>query len=132
METMIKRILVIDDEEGCRDAFILALEDADFDIDTAENGLIGIEKAKANPPDLVFLDLRMPKMDGIHTLQELRGFMADVPIYIVTAFYPQFTDQLKQAQEDGYVFELMQKPLGADQIIEVVNGALAGQNAAVT
>ncbi|RKZ37534.1 MAG: response regulator [Gammaproteobacteria bacterium] len=123
---MSKRILVIDDEEGCRDAFVLALEDADYDIDTAENGLVGVEKAKAKPPDLIFLDLRMPKMDGIQALRELRGFMTDVPIYIVTAFYPQFTDQLKQAQDDGYIFELMQKPLGAEQIVEIVAGVLEG------
>ena len=50
---MSKRILVIDDEEGIRDAFLLALENEEYEVDTAADGVEGLEKAETRRPDLV-------------------------------------------------------------------------------
>ena len=69
---MDKKILVVEDEPDIREAMAEALSDANFEVFTAENGSIGLEKALAEQPDLILLDIKMPVMDGHETLKRLR------------------------------------------------------------
>lgn len=117
---MTKRILVVDDEPSVRDAFELALDELDYEVITACDGVEGVEQAKANAPNLVFLDLRMPRMNGIEALRQIKTLYPDVPVYIVTAFQREFIADLRQLALDGYKFDLAQKPLTAAQICEIV------------
>ncbi len=123
---MSKRILVIDDEEAIRKSFALSLEDSGYQVDGAESGEVGIDMEKKKPYDLIFLDLKMPGLNGVETLRELRKINEGVPIYIITAFYGEFLDQLRQAEKEAISFEVMKKPIGADQILLVVNSILEG------
>ena len=120
-----KRVLVIDDDEAVRDAFELALDDSGYVIDTADSGERGLEMVVSNKPDLVFLDLRMPGMDGVEVLRELRGDNANLPVFIVTAFHPEYLDRLNDAKGDGISFELARKPLSGDQIRAIVQAVLS-------
>ncbi len=113
---MISKILVIDDDSAVRGAFKLILEEDGYIVREAENGLQGIEMAKEEKPDLVFLDLRMPGIDGVETLRRLKLLDENLNVYIVTAFASEFMDQLKAAHADGLQFELASKPLSASQI----------------
>jgi CheY-like chemotaxis protein len=118
---MTARILVIDDEEGVRDAFLLALEgETALEVITAVNGAIGVALAREQRPDLVFLDLNMPGMTGVEVMRLLLAEDASIPIYIVTAFHQDFMQELKAARAEGLRFELARKPLGADQIRQIV------------
>lgn len=119
-----KRILAIDDEEGVRNAFILALEDTGYTVETVSTGEEGLEKAAANTPDLVFLDLHMPGIGGIETLYRLQKDWPQVPVYIVTAFHERYFKELEQAVADGLSFELIRKPAEAELICAVVRGTL--------
>jgi len=123
---MKKRILAIDDDYAVRKSFVLALEDTPYQVDTAESGEKGIEKAQKVKYDLIYLDLKMPGMNGVETLRELRKIDSEVPVYITTAFYEEFFDQLKSAAEDGIDFELLRKPISADQLIMVTESVLEG------
>jgi len=123
---MSKRILVIDDDESIRKSFILALEDTEYQVDTAESGEKGVEMEQNNKYDLIFLDLKMPGIDGVETLRRLRKIDKDVPVYIVTAFHKEFFGGLKSAGEDGIDFEVVKKPIGGDDIVLVAKGALEG------
>jgi len=123
---MSKRILVIDDEEAIRKSFILALEDTAYQVDTAESGEKGIEMAQKNNYDLFFLDLKMPGLNGVETLRGLREIDRDVPVYIVTAFFKEYLDELKSAEGEGINYEILKKPIGIDQIILVTTGILEG------
>ncbi len=113
---MSKRILVIDDEEVIRKSFTLALEGTGAQVETTESGEKGIEKAREAKFDLIFLDLKMPGLNGIETLRELWKMGQTVPIYIVTAFYDEFLGELQSAANDGISFQLLQKPVGAHDI----------------
>ena len=73
-----KRVLVIDDDGGVRESFRAALEDAGYQVSTAENGVSGIESAQAERPDLVFLDLKMPGLSGVDTLKQLQEFLVEL------------------------------------------------------
>ena len=121
---MNNQILVIDDERAVRDSFELALEDEGFEIRTAENGLEGVEKVKELKPDLVFLDLKMPKLDGVETLRQIKAIDTSIPVYIVTAFQREFMEPLNNAVADGLQFELAAKPLSAEQIVAIAKAKL--------
>ncbi|HUT42691.1 MAG TPA: response regulator [Desulfobacterales bacterium] len=121
-----KRILVIDDDNAVRKAFALALEDTPYKLDGAESGEKGIEMEQNNKYNLIFLDLKMPGLNGVETLRELRKISKDTPVYIVTAFYKEFFEGLKVASDDGLDFELLKKPIGGDEIVLVARSVLEG------
>jgi DNA-binding response OmpR family regulator len=123
---MSKRILVIDDDEAIRKSFTLALMRSGYEVETAESGESGIEKAGSGRYDLIYLDLKMPGLNGIETLRELRNRDRDIPIYIVTAFYDEFFQRLQEATRDGIDFEVLRKPLGGDQIAAITRSILEG------
>ncbi len=113
---MSKRVLVIDDEQAAREAFVYALDDEPYAIETAASGEEGLIKAQAQRPDLIFLDLRMPGIDGVETLRRLQVCCAEVPVYIVTGFRKEYVSALEQAARDGLTFEVTDKPLDDEQI----------------
>ena len=123
---MSKRILVIDDDEAVRKSFILALEDTDYQVETVESGEKGFESVQTNKYDLVFLDLKMPGMNGVETLRELRKIDKSVPVYIVTAFHQEFFEQLEGVVKDGIGFEIAKKPLSSNSIVLITKGILEG------
>jgi DNA-binding NtrC family response regulator len=123
---MIKRILVIDDDEAVRKVFLLALEETQFQVDTAPSGEKGMEMVGEQSYDLVYLDLKMPGLSGMDTLNQLRKINPDVPVYIITAYYGEYAEQLNQAKKTGLKFELMMKPLTMDQIVSLTRGILDG------
>ncbi len=118
------RILVIDDEEAVRKAFILAFEDTEYIIDTADSGEEGIALNNKYTYDLIFLDLKMPGMGGIETLSRIRQTDTETPIYIITAFYQEYAEQLKMAEKRGVDFEVVRKPIDSRNLQLIVSGIL--------
>jgi DNA-binding response OmpR family regulator len=82
-----KRILLIEDNHSLREEIINVLELEGFDVVTAENGRIGLERLKEGLPDIVLCDLMMPDMDGYETLEAIRGNPAthSLPVILLTA-----------------------------------------------
>jgi two-component system KDP operon response regulator KdpE len=78
------RILVVDDEERILNFLRSKLKASGYEVLTASNGVAALEQAQAQEPDMIVLDLIMPKMDGFETLKELRSFSA-VPVIILSA-----------------------------------------------
>ncbi len=125
---MAKRILVIDDEAPVREGFSLALEAAGYQVELAADGLTGIEMAKRQRPDLVFLDLKMPDIDGVETLKRLNAIDATINVHIVTAFANDYLTQLAEARTQGCNFEIASKPLNSDQIRQIATAVLGVAN----
>ena len=119
-----KRILVIDDDDAVRESFIAALDYRDYVPLGAPSGMAGIESALADRPDLVFLDLKMPGLSGVETLARLRITYPDMPIYIVTGFYGEFLEPLKELRRRGTPFELARKPLTVAEIRTIADAVL--------
>ena len=78
------KILVTDDDPGIRSSFSDYLEDRDYQVLTAKDGLAGLEVFKTCHPDLILLDLRMPNLGGLELLREIRLQNSDIPIIIVS------------------------------------------------
>ncbi len=123
---MSKHVLVVDDDPAIRKSFVIALADTDCQVDTAESGEQGVEKASDNKYDLIFLDLKMPGINGVETLIRLRDSGHENLIYILTAFHREFTDQLRVATDKGYEFEIVKKPIGSQDIVALTNAVLEG------
>lgn len=81
-----KKILVIDDEEWLREMVNLALRQRGYAVIEAENGVVGVEKARKELPDLILCDVNMEKMDGYMTLSSMRNdaTTASVPFILMT------------------------------------------------
>lgn len=121
---MNRHVLVIDDEEAIRKSFQLALEDYPVTVDVAGSGSEGLDLFARRKYDLVYLDLKMPVMNGVATIRQLRALNAEVPVYIITAFYPEFLDQLRSKEVQNLGFELLRKPIGLEEIGVITMTAL--------
>ena len=121
---MSKNILVIEDDLNVRKAFVMALEETGYQVTAVESGQKGLEEVGKTDYGLIFLDLKMPRKDGVQTLRELRQTGVKAPIYVVTGFYLEFSDALENAENEGIDFELLQKPITEEQIRLVARNAL--------
>jgi DNA-binding response OmpR family regulator len=85
--TRAPRVLVVDDSSPIRDLIVVNLELEGFDVRSAADGMEGLEVLAGWRPDVVTLDVVMPRLDGFATLARLRGepATADIPVLIVTA-----------------------------------------------
>jgi two-component system, response regulator, stage 0 sporulation protein F len=96
------RILLVDDEEHIRLLFKEELEEEGYLIDLASNGFEAIEKLKKSHFDLVVLDIKMPGMDGIQTLSEIKKTDKDQRVILCSA-YGEFKQDFSSWVSDGYV-----------------------------
>ena len=78
------RILWIDDEIDVLRAHIIFLQEKDYEVETANNGLDAVEKVKHSFYDIIFLDENMPGMTGLETLTELKAVSPNVPVVMIT------------------------------------------------
>lgn len=106
-------ILIVDDEPRIVNFLQSKLKASGYEVLTAGNGVEGLEQVQAQEPDLVVLDLLMPKMDGLEMLKELRSF-SSVPVIILTAKGAD-TDRIKGLQlgADDY----LPKPFNPDELV---------------
>ncbi|GAA0178290.1 sigma-54 dependent transcriptional regulator [Clostridium sediminicola] len=82
---MNKKILIADDEKNMVWAIKKALKNEQYTIITAANGEEAVEKVKSEEPNLVLLDLRMPKKDGMTALKEIKDINQNIPVIMITA-----------------------------------------------
>ncbi|HOW42449.1 MAG TPA: response regulator [Candidatus Omnitrophota bacterium] len=86
MEEKKNKILLVDDEKDFRDLMTFWLQSRGYLVVTASNGARAVEMAQAENPDIIFMDLNMPVMDGTDALKKIREFNKDVPVIIISAF----------------------------------------------
>ena len=107
------RILVVDDEERIVNFLATKLKASGYEVLTAGDGVIGLEQLQAQEPNLIVLDLLMPRMNGLEMLKELRSF-SSVPVIILTAKGAD-ADRIKGLQlgADDY----LPKPFNPDELV---------------
>ncbi|WP_413586986.1 response regulator [Bdellovibrio sp. HCB274] len=115
------KLLIIDDEEDLREVLTAILEDSAGQIDTAANGIEGIEKLKSNHYDAILSDEKMPKKSGLEVLKWMRENNINTPFIMHTGYGQK--DIIQEAQKLG-VFALIDKPWNEKKLIETVKTAL--------
>lgn len=84
---MVKKVLVVDDSQVDREKLTEILTDSGCQVDLAENGQQALEAVKLDPPEVIFMDVNMPVMDGFAATRALRDLpeTASIPVVLVTA-----------------------------------------------
>jgi two-component system, OmpR family, phosphate regulon response regulator PhoB len=117
------RILIVEDHPTMREAMRLVLEGEGFDISEAGDGRAALDKVRADPPDLVFLDLNMPGSNGGDVLTQIKAdpATADVHVIIVTATGEEGRERALAMGADGY-FTKPFSPIALLRTVERVLG----------
>ncbi len=123
---MAKKILVVDDDPDILDAVSMILESQDYQVVTARDGVEGLANLKAEKPDMMILDLLMPKMDGWAVCKELQdprwAKYRDIPILILTSVREE-ASRRRYELETGLeldVDDYVEKPFSPDILLERV------------
>src|SRR6058998_3366025 len=114
-------ILVVDDEEIMREILETLLRREGYDVRVASSGAEGLEMARALPFDAAIVDIMMPGLDGIATLDELRRIDDDLAVIIITAYAS--VESAISAMKAG-AFDYITKPFKNDEVIVVVRNAM--------
>jgi len=80
------RVLVVDDEASIRDLLAKTLALAEYDVETASDATTALNRVRASEYDLLIADLRMPGMDGLTLVKQVKGIRAELPVIIITGF----------------------------------------------
>ncbi len=80
------RILLVDDEADFRQLMMFWLKSKGYSVTATSDGREALEMIKKDPPNIVFLDLRMPIIDGVEVLKRIRKFNKDLPVIIISAY----------------------------------------------
>ena len=119
-----EKILVIDDEPDIGWLFSKILSEEGYKVLISLNGEEGISKIKKEKPDLVFLDLKLPGMDGIEILKEIRTFNKDLLVIVLTAY--ETVKTAVEAMKLGAV-DYLSKPVNIDRIKTTIKNAIRTQ-----
>lgn len=106
-----KLVLIIDDDDGVRDLLTFLVKKEGFRAEVAVDGEDGVQKAERLRPDLILLDLMMPRYGGFEVLRQLQGSdLSRIPIVIVTGRYTDRStaDMIRQ---ESNVVDFLEKPL---------------------
>ena len=120
---MIKgKILVVDDEEGIRDSLRMILEYEGYEVLLANEGRKGLTMTQLHKPDLMLLDIKMPEMDGLEVLKELKEKLVDPPIVVVISGHGTIGTAVEATKLGAFNF--IEKPLERERILLVIKNAL--------
>ncbi|MDG1913043.1 MAG: sigma-54 dependent transcriptional regulator [Crocinitomix sp.] len=115
------KILIIDDERSIRRTLKEILEFENYTVEAVEDGIAGINEAKANNYDVVFCDIKMPQMDGIEVLTKLKNDGLETPIIMISGHgnIETAVDSIKNG-----AYDFIEKPLDLNRILVTIKNAL--------
>ncbi|RLD46080.1 MAG: sigma-54-dependent Fis family transcriptional regulator, partial [Bacteroidetes bacterium] len=113
-------ILVIEDERSIRNTLKDIFDNEGYETDLAEDGQQGIEKIEKNDYNLIFTDIKMPKMDGIEVLEKAKELKPDIPIIMISGHGD--IDTAVECIKKG-AFDFIQKPLDLNRMLITIRNA---------
>ncbi|PKB71594.1 MAG: hypothetical protein BZY87_04920 [SAR202 cluster bacterium Io17-Chloro-G6] len=117
------KALVVEDEQDIRHLLIEQLKDKGYQVRKADNGAVALQRVREEIPDIIFVDILMPVMDGLHLVSELRENpeTSEIPVVLVTAI--DLAGVIPRARELG-VKLLLAKPWEPESLDLILNQAL--------
>jgi DNA-binding NtrC family response regulator len=114
------RILVCDDEQGVRDSLKLILE-PEYELSYVANGEEAVEHLRANPADLLILDVKMPRMGGVEALQKIKRVRPRLKVLMITGY--ESHDVAAQATKFG-ADDYLTKPFESKKVLAKIQALL--------
>ena len=118
---MARQILVVDDEERIRQSLNGVLKDEGYEVGEAKDGIQALKQIESDPPDAVLLDIWMPGMDGIETLERIKAQIPNLPVIMISG-HANIELAVKATKLGAYDF--IEKPLSLEKVLLTVNHAL--------
>ena len=115
------KVLVVDDQKSMRLTLAAILEDQGYDVTEVEDGYRAIEAVERVPFDLVFLDIKMPGINGVQTFREIKKISPKSVVVMMTGFAVE--DLVKEALDEG-AFSVIYKPFDMESVISLVETVL--------
>jgi len=122
-----RKILIIDNEPALLDVFADNLAAKGFEVHVADDGDLGLELVERVRPDLVLLDVRMPRLDGFAVLREIREIDPDVAVLMMSADASE--QRARQALDEGAT-GFITKPVEVDDLVATIEASLSGRKTA--
>ncbi len=119
------RILIVDDEEIMRESLTDWLKEDGYEVEAVEDGFKGLEAAKSGKWNVMLLDLKMPKMDGLEVLKEVKRLKLDIPVIIITAYAT--VDTAVAAIKEG-AYDYIVKPFHPEEVGLIIKKIIERQN----
>lgn len=120
------KILIIEDEKALIDLLSMKLKNEGYQVETAEDGEIGYERIVSWSPDLVLLDIIMPKMDGYDVLEKLRAEGRKVPVIIISNSGQMV--EIEKTKKLGAVDHLIKTEFSPEDVVKKVNSFLSQES----
>lgn len=120
-----KRILIVDDNRMLANLYRSSLTAAGFSVETADDGEAGLAAARRTPPDLVLLDMMMPRMNGLEVLTALRGDPALSAVPVIVCSNSCTPDRMEKLWDAGATQVLAKASSTPRVILDAVRTALA-------
>ena len=121
---MSKKILIIEDETAMADAMKMGLVEVGYEAHTAYDGEDGLKQAKELLPDLILLDLMLPKKDGMTVLKELRDDDATASIPVMILSQLSDTEKISEGVALGVVGYLVKVDYSLNEVVEKIKHVL--------
>jgi two-component system, response regulator, stage 0 sporulation protein F len=121
--TLSKKILIVDDQFGIRVLLQEVLVQEGYKVFQAPNGPTALDIVKTQSPDLILLDMKIPGMDGLEILRNIRKMEVDTKVIMMTAYGE--LDLIQEAMEMGALAHFT-KPFDIDELRQAVNAQLVG------
>ncbi len=110
-------ILVVDDHQGMLQTLTDILKDEDYQVTAAESGLKAIELCKKNEFDIILMDVKMPELNGVETLQRIQNYITNTRVIMMSAYS---VEELKQESLQAGAVAFMQKPIDVEVVIKLI------------
>lgn len=118
------KILVIEDEEALMELLVAKLRKEDYEVDSAFDGELGLEKIKSMKPDLILLDIVMPKMDGYEVLEKMNEEGIKIPVIIISNSGQPV--EIEKTKKLGAVDHLIKTEFSPVDVLDKVRNCLNG------
>jgi DNA-binding NtrC family response regulator len=114
-------ILIVDDDISLCKIVSLILEHNGYAVTTAMDGPEAIEKVRENPFDMIFMDVKMPGMNGTETFREVNKIRPETLVMMMTAYAVE--DLVQEALDEG-AYGILYKPLDMEQVLKLLDEVL--------
>lgn len=113
------KVLAVDDSRTMRDMLALALNNAGFIVDVAEDGIHGLEVAQSFMPDVIISDINMPRLDGFGFIEKIRtnSNLSTVPILVLTT---ESAAELKERARNAGATGWIVKPFDEEKLVSAI------------
>ncbi|MFH1413959.1 MAG: response regulator [Candidatus Omnitrophota bacterium] len=116
-----KKVLICEDDQSIQELLKEFLSKNDCEVDSADNGKEAVSKAKSDNPELIILDIRMPKLNGLEVAAEIRKFNQQAKLVFLTGFQsPELRKEAQKYNISAYIV----KSNSPKEVLRVIQGVL--------